>query len=199
MTKLQLPNPNTLNVKLPGVGGGGGGNSPQMLVGMCRGKVKNGPGLRNELEPFWAFGLSRPWEAMNAGLKFKKFWNWWSPERQNPPKNVKWWCSGTDFLVIILWKWYAPERKFRAENGGLSRGIFPISIHIEVPPPPHGSRHYFSHCSSGPPVHFTHQTLTISSFGYLLWRNKRHCYPFYYSKKKKSARGFELTPWEQAV
>ena len=23
----------------------------------------------------------------------------------------------------------------------------------------------FSHCSSGPPVHFTHQTLTISSFG----------------------------------
>ena len=29
-------------------------------------------------------------------------------------------------------------------------------------------RNYFSHCSSGPPVHFTHQTLTISSFGYLL-------------------------------
>ena len=61
-----------------------------------------------------------------------------------------------------------------------------------------GGRNYFSHCSSGPLVHFTHQTLTISSFGYLLWRNKRHCYPFYYSKKK-SARGFELTPWEQAV
>ena len=38
------------------------------------------------------------------------------------------------------------------------------------------------------PVHFTHQTLTISSFGYLLWRNKRHCYPFYYSKKKASKR-----------
>ena len=46
----------------------------------------------------------------------------------------------------------------------------------------------FSHCSSGPPVHFTHQTLTISSFGYLLWRNKRHCYPFYYSKRKVSKR-----------
>ena len=27
---------------------------------------------------------------------------------------------------------------------------------------------FFSHRSSGPPVHFTHQTLTISSFGYLL-------------------------------
>ena len=48
--------------------------------------------------------------------------------------------------------------------------------------------HYFSHCSFGPPVHFTHQTLTISSFGYLLWRNKRHCYPFYYSQKKVSKR-----------
>ena len=143
-----------------GGGGGGGGEvySPRILVGMCRGKVKNGPGLRNELpverenaglrnelEPFWAwkcgapdsgtslirferenaslrncqdasgwrsgqlltrgaaerfaFGLSRPWEAMN-GLKLKKCWKWWSPERQNPPKNVKWWCSGTDFLVI---------------------------------------------------------------------------------------------------
>ena len=32
-----------------GGGGGGGGDSPQILVGMCRGKVKNG-GLRSELE-----------------------------------------------------------------------------------------------------------------------------------------------------
>ena len=30
-------------------GGGGGGHSPQILVGMCHGKVKNG-GLRSELE-----------------------------------------------------------------------------------------------------------------------------------------------------
>ena len=35
-----------------------------------------------------------------------------------------------------LWKWYAPERKYRAENGGLSRGTYPICIHMEVPPPP---------------------------------------------------------------
>ena len=40
-------------------GGGGGGYSPQILVGMCRGKVKNGPGLRNEL----------PVERKNAGLR----------------------------------------------------------------------------------------------------------------------------------
>ena len=111
-------------------------------------------GLRNELDPFWAwkcesperpltrgaaerfaFGLRRPWEAMN-GLKFKKFWKWWSPERQNPPKIVKWWCSGTDSFWGNLWKWYAPERKFKAENGGLSRGPYPICIHMEVPPPP---------------------------------------------------------------
>ena len=33
--------------------------SPQILVGMCRGNVKNGPGLRNEL----------PVERENAGLR----------------------------------------------------------------------------------------------------------------------------------
>ena len=39
-------------------GGGGGGTHPQIWVGMCR-KVKNGPGLRNEL----------PVERENAGLR----------------------------------------------------------------------------------------------------------------------------------
>ena len=57
-----------------------------------------------------------------------------------------------------------------------------------------GGRNYFSHCSSGPPVHFTHQTLTMSSFGYLLWRNKRHCYPFYYSKKKRQQEDLNSHP-----
>ena len=57
-----------------------------------------------------------------------------------------------------------------------------------------GPRNYYSHCSSGPPVHFTHQTLTISSFGYLLWRNKRHCYPFYYSKKKSKQEDLNSHP-----
>ena len=56
------------------------------------------------------------------------------------------------------------------------------------------ARNYFSHCSSGPPVHFTHQTLTISSFGYLLSRNKRHCYPFYYSKKKSQQEDLNSHP-----
>ena len=42
-----------------GGGGGGRGYSPQILVGVCRGKVKNGPGLRNEL----------PVERENAGLR----------------------------------------------------------------------------------------------------------------------------------
>ena len=35
-----------------------------------------------------------------------------------------------------LWKWYAPERKFRAENGGLSRSTYPLCIHMDSPPPP---------------------------------------------------------------
>ena len=78
-------------------------------------------------------GLSRLWEAMN-GLKLQKFWKWWSPEQQNPPK----------ILIVMLrngffgnlWKLYAPEQKFRAENGSLSCGTYPICIHMEVPPPP---------------------------------------------------------------
>ena len=134
-------------------------------------------GLRNELDPFWAwnaslrncqdasgwrsgrlltrgtaecfaFGLSRPWEAMN-GLKVKTFWKWWSPELQNPPKNVKWWCSGRDFLVIC------ENDMLRNGNSGLkmgvlSHGTYPICIHMEVPPPPPRVNHteYWLHCLS---------------------------------------------------
>ena len=36
-------------------------------------------------------------------------------------------------------KWYAPEWKFRAENGGLSRGTYPICIHMEISPRPRDS------------------------------------------------------------
>ena len=125
--------------------GGGGGYSPHILVGMCRGKVKcwqglrnelsverENVGLRNELESCWAWKCGaperpltrgaaeraepRPWEAMN-GLKLKKFWKWWSPERQNPPKNVKWWCSGTDFLVIC------ENYMLRSGNSWLKMGV----------------------------------------------------------------------------
>ena len=41
-------------------------------------------------------------------------------------------------IFLSLWKLYAPEQKFRAENGGLSRGtyMYLICIHMEVPPPP---------------------------------------------------------------
>ena len=113
-------------------------------------------GLRNELDLFWAwkcesperpgrrgaaerfaFGLSRPWEAMN-GLKWKKFWKWWSPELQNPPKYEKWWCSGTDFFFIINCENYM----LRNGNSGLKMGIS-LAAHtqyayiiMEVPPPP---------------------------------------------------------------
>ena len=50
-----------------------------------------------------------------------------------------------------LWKWYAPELKFRAENGGLSRGTYPICIIWKCPPPP-GSYLIRVHlCSISPP------------------------------------------------
>ena len=71
-----------------------------------------------------------------SGLKLKKFWKLWSPERQNPPKNVKWWYPERIFLEIC--ENDSPERKFRPENGGLSRGTFPICIHNGSTPPPPG-------------------------------------------------------------
>ena len=84
--------------------GGGGGYSPQILVGMCRGKVKNWQGLRNEL----------PVERENGGLRneLEPFWacKWGAPERA--------WS-------ILAWKWDSPELPGRvwltrgAENGTL--------------------------------------------------------------------------------
>ena len=66
-------------------GGGGGGYSPQILVGMCRGKVKNwqglrnellveheNVGLRNELEPFWAWKCGAPeraWSVLSVKMR----------------------------------------------------------------------------------------------------------------------------------
>ena len=49
------------------------------------------------------------------------------------------------FFYRNLWKLYAPEQKFRAENGGLFCGTYPICIHMEVPPPPPGG---VAKCSS---------------------------------------------------
>ena len=112
-------------------------------------------GLRNELEPFWAWKCGaperpptrgaaeraepRPWEAMN-GLKLKKIWKLWSPERQNPPKNVKWWCSGTDFLVIC------ENDMLRNGNSWLKMGVS-FAAHTQYayiwkypPPPPPGPK-----------------------------------------------------------
>ena len=74
----------------------------------------------------------RRWEAMKG---FNFFFFMMVSGTAKSTKNVKWWCSGTDFFGN-LWKWYAPERKFRAENGGLSRG--PICLYMIVPPPSWG-------------------------------------------------------------
>ena len=54
---------------LPG-GGGGGGYSTQILVGMCRGKVKNWQGLRNELPGrAWKWGApERAWAVLSLEM-----------------------------------------------------------------------------------------------------------------------------------
>ena len=159
--------------------------------------MKNGQGLRNELEPFWAWNCGVPeraWAVLSLKLRgsgtslsrfeleiagfrneLDPFWAWKcriSGTTANPQR-CRTLCvrvepaeggderveikeilvSGTAksakkckmvmlrngfFRLCNLWKLYAPERKFRAENGGLSRGTYPICIciHMEVPPPP---------------------------------------------------------------
>ena len=105
--------------------GGGGGYSPQVLVGMCRGKVKNWQGLRNEL----------PVERENGGLRneLEPFWAWkWgAPERAWSVFSVKMGLSGTARTRLAnprRWKWDSPELPGRvwptrgAENGTLRPG-----------------------------------------------------------------------------
>ena len=73
----------------PGGGGGGLYNSPKILVGMCRGKVKNGQGLRNglpvERENVGSGTSLSCFELENAGLRIElePFWAWKceSPDR----------------------------------------------------------------------------------------------------------------------
>ena len=85
----------------------------------------------------FAFGLSRPWEAMN-GLKLKKFWKMKvsgmakSAKKKERSKVV---MLRNGFLGN-LWKRYARRRgKFRAENAGLSRGTYTQYTYVHV----HGS------------------------------------------------------------
>ena len=71
--------------------------------------------------------------------------------RQNPPKNVKWWCSGTDFLVIC------ENDMLRNGNSGLKMGVS-RAVHTQYaykksygspkypPPPPGLERFCFCFC-----------------------------------------------------
>ena len=165
---------------------------------MCRGNLKwkkNRQGLRNELpvdrenvglrnglEPFWAWKCGAPersWSVLsvkmpvsgtararlagvlgqaanprrwrticiraepgrgtgrNYRLKLKKFWKWWSPERQKSAKNVSWWCSGTDFFGGVIFE----NDMLRNGNSGMKMGVSraaqtKYAYIMEVPPPP---------------------------------------------------------------
>ena len=71
----------------------------------------------------------------------------------------------------------------------LTHLMFPFSHCVHLPPfTPPAREIIFPTAVPDPQYILPNQTLTISSLGYLLWRNKRHCYPFYYSKKKVSKR-----------
>ena len=150
--------------------GRGSGTSSRCSVKM-RGSGKSlsrfeheNAGLRNELDPFWAWKcktpelLGRVWLALFGPaanprrcrtLCFRAEPAVGGDERVEIKEILKMVVSGTAKsakkckMVMLrngcfgnLWKLYAPERKFRAENGGLSCGTYPICMHMEVPPPP---------------------------------------------------------------
>ena len=108
-------------------------------------------GLRNELDQFWAWKCESPERPLTRGAaeRVRAEPAVGGDERVEIKEILKMMVSGTAKsakkckTVMLrnrffgnLWKLYAPERKFRAENGGLSRGTYPICIHMEVPPPP---------------------------------------------------------------
>ena len=70
-----------------------------------------------------------------------------------------------------------PRGKFIFFSGGSRRGatlFFPLQFRT--------------------PSTFYPSDFNYSSLGYLLWRNKRHCYPFYYSKKKSQQEDLNSSP-----
>ena len=157
------------------------GYSPQILVGMCRRKVKNGPelhgrawkcgapdrawaalsvkmrvsgpslsrverenaGLRTELEPCWAWKCGSPelpgciwlalWPAV-GGYERVEIKDILKMMVSGTAKNVKWWCSGPDFLVIC------ENDMLRNRNLGLKMGVSCAAhtqyAYMEDPPPP---------------------------------------------------------------
>ena len=79
-----------------------------------------------------AFGLSRPWRRWT--VEIKEILKIMVSGTAKSAKKCKWWCSGTDFLVIC-------ENNLlqNGNSGRLSRGTYPIFIHnLWNTPPPGG-------------------------------------------------------------
>ena len=113
-------------------------------------------GLRNELDPFWAWKWESPEHARTRlanprrcrTLCVRAEQAVWGDERveiqilkmmvsiAKSAINVKWWCSGPDFFGN-LWKLYAPEiQGWKFSHAAHTQYIAYI---MEVPPPPqHG-------------------------------------------------------------
>ena len=87
----------------------------------------------------WIFSLARTLRGRRwTGWNSRKCWKLWSPERQNPPKNFKWWCSGMDFFVIC------ENDLLRNGNSGLKMGVSraahtQYAYICKYPPPPPGT------------------------------------------------------------
>ena len=120
-----------------------GGYSPQILVGMCRGKVlkKNGGSRPSSRVKMRGSGASSSVKVGVSGTGLNERKEIVKIMVSGMAKNLKWWCSGAEYCVIC------GNDILRIGNlglimGGLSRGTYPICIHMEVLPPPPPSRYW---------------------------------------------------------
>ena len=132
----------------------GPGSGPSSTV------ERENAGLRTELEPFWAWNCGSPelpgrvwlalWPAANPGrcrtlrsgwAGRGRRWTGWNKKKKwkmmvfGKATNLKWWCSGPDFLVIC------ENYMLRNGNLGLKMGVS-RAVHSNMhaygstPPPP---------------------------------------------------------------
>ena len=152
--------------------GGGGGYSPQILVGICRGKVKNGQGLRNglsverenvglrnELEPFWAWKCGAPelaWAFLSVKMRISgTAANPGGDERVQIKEILKMMVSGTaksakkckmvmlrNGLFLVIYENYMLQNGNSGLKMGVSRAAHTQYAYIwkYPPPPPRGQQ-----------------------------------------------------------
>ena len=118
--------------------GGGGGTHPKSSsrTSLIRFEHENA-NLRNCQDasgwrsgrPLTRGAAERKFEPAVGGDEIKEILKMMVSGTANPPKYVKWWCSGTDFFVVVICENdMLRNRNSGLKMGGLSRSTYPICI-----------------------------------------------------------------------